>query len=61
MIRQEEAQVSEQVDDDMIILFDEDDVINGVEKCERSVIARIVTKKLINKISFQNAMTNNMR
>ena len=45
-------------DDDTLIIFDEQDVAQGVEVCERSLISRVVTEKSINKASFQNAMTN---
>ncbi|KAJ1376678.1 Zinc knuckle CX2CX4HX4C [Sesbania bispinosa] len=40
-----------------IVLFDDDDVQEGVQECENSVIGKIITKKVIHLNSLTNALS----
>lgn len=44
--------------DDTLIIFDDEDVKQGVEECERSLVVRIITEKPINKGSFHSAVAS---
>ena len=41
-----------------MVIFNEDDVAQGVTECGRSLIAKLIIGKPINKVGFLNAMAN---
>ncbi|KAJ1380911.1 Zinc knuckle CX2CX4HX4C [Sesbania bispinosa] len=41
-----------------IVIFDDDDVQEGVQECENSVIGKIITKKVIHLNSLTNALSS---
>ncbi|MED6132864.1 hypothetical protein PIB30_118942 [Stylosanthes scabra] len=41
-----------------LIIYDEDDIDEGIKKCTYSIVGKLITDKQINPIWIQNAMSN---
>ncbi|MED6110494.1 hypothetical protein PIB30_043491 [Stylosanthes scabra] len=46
------------VDEEAIVVYNEEDILDGIENCKTSLIGRLITNKHVNLSWIQNAMSN---